>query len=147
MKKSFLLLLLIAATTIANAQKSEIFTGKSGAINGYDPVAYFHDNKAVKGDAKFTYHWKDTEWHFTTAENMSAFKANPEKYAPQYGGYCAYGTSAGHKAPTEPEAFTIVDGKLYLNYNQNVMSMWRKDQTALIPKADANWPKIKNDKE
>ncbi|MDI1256792.1 MAG: YHS domain-containing (seleno)protein [Flavobacterium sp.] len=145
--KKMLLLLLIVATTIANAQKSEIFTSKSGAIDGYDPVAYFTENKPVKGNPEFMYNWKTANWYFATAQNMAEFKANPEKYAPQYGGYCAYGTSAGHKAPTTPEAFTIVNEKLYLNYNENVMSMWRKDQAALIEKADVNWPKIKAEKE
>lgn len=143
--KKMLLLLLITASTIAHAQKSEVFTGKSGAINGYDPVTYFTQNKAVKGDAKYTYRWKNADWHFANAENLTAFSTEPEKYAPQYGGYCAYGTSEGYKAPTEPEAFTIVDGKLYLNYNQDVMSMWRKNEKALIEKADLKWPDVKTE--
>ena len=146
MKKQLLLLLLIAAITGTNAQSSEVFTGKSGAINGYDPVAYFKETKAVKGDVKFTYKWKDAEWHFATAKNREEFIVNPEKYAPQFGGYCAYGASQNHKAPTEPEAFTITEGKLYLNYNEAVKSKWSKDHKALIKKADENWTELKKAK-
>ena len=140
--KKFFLMLLITVATIANAQNSDTFTGKSGAINGYDPVAYFKESKAVKGDTQFSYKWNDADWHFASSENLTEFKADPEKYAPQYGGYCAYGVSQGHKSPTQPEAFTIVNGKLYLNYNQNVMSLWRKDKEALIVKADSDWPEV-----
>lgn len=146
MKKTFFLLLLIATITGAKAQNAEVFTGKLGAINGYDPVAYFTDGKAVKGDAKFTYSWKDADWHFATAKNREEFKANPEKFAPQFGGYCAYGASQNHKAATEPEAFTIIDEKLYLNYNQAVRAIWRKDQKTLIEKANENWTELKKSK-
>ena len=76
---------------------------------------------------------------------MEAFKSNPAKYAPQYGGYCAYGTSEGHKAPTQPDAWSIVDGKLYLNYNKDVQSDWKKKQSELIEKANRNWPKVKKE--
>jgi predicted lipoprotein len=74
---------------------------------------------------------------------MEIFKANPEKYAPRYGGFCAYGTADGHKAPTSPDAWTIVDGKLYLNYDKSVQSLWKKDQQGYIQKADKNWPEVK----
>jgi hypothetical protein len=76
--------------------------------------------------------------------NLDAFKLTPEKYAPQFGGYCAYGVSDDHKSPTDPDAWTIVDGKLYLNYNADVKTLWTKDQAGLIQKANELWPTIKN---
>ena len=126
------------------AQKSEVFKTDEGAIKGYDPVAYFKDAKPVKGYKKFAYMWKDADWYFASQQNLDLFKSNPEKYAPQYGGYCAYGTAAGHKASTEPQTWTIVDNKLYLNYNNEVKSMWIKDKPGYIKKANENWPTIKD---
>jgi YHS domain-containing protein len=127
------------------AQTSEVFSNESGAIKGYDPVAFFVDSKAVKGLKEFTYEWNGATWHFATKKNNDLFVANPEKYAPQYGGYCAYGTADGHKAPTETDTWTIVDNKLYFNYNQKVKTLWNKDQAGYIKKADEQWPKIKKD--
>ncbi|MBC7888129.1 MAG: YHS domain-containing protein [Ferruginibacter sp.] len=145
MKKlfSFTVVLLLAALPLF-AQKAEIFSNTAGAIRGYDPVAYFIESKAVKGDTSLSFIWKGSNWYFSTKENLELFKAAPEKYAPQYGGYCAYGTADGHKAPTDPNAWTIVDGKLYFNYNKQVLVMWNKKQKEFIEKADSNWPKIKD---
>jgi YHS domain-containing protein len=126
------------------AQQSAIFTTSGVAIKGYDAVAYFTESKPVKGDSSFVYHWKDADWNFANKKNQELFKANPEKYAPQYGGYCAYGTANNHKAPTDPMAWTIVDGKLYLNYNNDVKGMWSKDIPGNIKKADKIWPLIEN---
>jgi hypothetical protein len=128
----------------AYAQSSEIFSTTKGAINGYDVVAFFKESKPIKGEDKLTFEWQKAVWHFATTENLEAFKANPEKYAPQYGGYCAYGTSDGHKAPTQADTWTIVSDKLYFNYNENVKVLWNKNQAELIKKADINWPKIKD---
>jgi len=121
----------------------EIFITAEGAIGGYDAVAYFNDNKPVKGIKEFSHNWKGAEWYFLCSENLSAFKKSPEKYAPQYGGFCAYGAADGHKAITEPEAWTIVNGKLYLNYNQEVKKIWLEDKDKFIKQADANWPRVK----
>jgi hypothetical protein len=88
--------------------------------------------------------YKDAKWLFATQADLDAFKGSPERYAPQYGGYCAYGTSQGHKAPTKPETWTIVNDKLYFNYNPKVKEMWLKDQQALIEKADKNWVELKD---
>jgi YHS domain-containing protein len=129
---------------MVNAQKAEVFSTSSGAIKGYDPVAYFAVGKPVKGDPKISFHWNDAVWYFSSQANLEAFKSSPEKYAPQFGGYCAYGVSDNHKAPTEPDAWTIVDGKLYLNYNNNVKSLWSKDRADRIKKANELWPEIKN---
>jgi YHS domain-containing protein len=143
-------ILLVAALMIAIAgytQTTEVFTTAKGAINGYDPVAYFKQSKPVKGDHKFAYDWHGATWYFSSKENMEAFKSAPEQYAPQCGGFCDYGMSQGHKSPTSPDAWTIVDGKLYLNYNNDVKAMWSKDRANLIKKADENWVKLKNVKQ
>ena len=147
MKKLILTLTITFISVVSYAQNAEIFSNKKGAINGYDVVAYFKESKPMKGDTQFNYQWKDANWYFSSKENLETFKANPEKHIPQYGGYCAYGTSDGHKAPTEPDAWTIVDGKLYLNYNKDVKVMWNKNQSELIKKADKNWLELKSKKE
>lgn len=144
MKKTILLLTFVFTALIVHGQNSEVFTNKKGAINGYDAVSYFTEMKPVVGNTKYAAKWKDATWYFATKENLEAFKANPDKYAPQFGGYCAYGTSQGYKAPTDPEAWTIVDEKLYLNYNKEVKKKWNKNQKELIAQANAEWPKIKD---
>jgi YHS domain-containing protein len=127
----------------ASAQQPEIFSTADGAIQGYDPVAFFKESKPVVGKKELAYSWSGADWHFSSAENLTLFKADPSKYAPQYGGYCAYGTATGHKAPTQPETWTIVNDKLYFNYNTQVKSRWSENQNELIQKADANWPAVK----
>jgi YHS domain-containing protein len=109
------------------AQETDVFQKDGIAIRGYDPVAYFKQSKPVKGQETISYDWNGVKWLFSSEENKEDFKANPEKFAPQFGGYCAYGLSENHKSPTEPEAFTIVDDKLYLNYNLKVKELWKKD--------------------
>lgn len=136
--------LVLLSLSHVNAQKSPIYISSGSAASGYDVVAYFTEGKAVKGDPKMTYHWQDADWHFSKNANLQLFKTNPEKYAPQYGGYCAYGASEGHKAPTDAQAWTIVGNKLYLNYNPDVKKMWIKDTTDRIIKANKNWPEIKD---
>lgn len=128
----------------ANAQQSEIFISGGKAIKGYDPVAFFKESKAVKGADSLSYQWKAATWLFSSRENFEAFKGSPEKYAPQYGGYCAYGLSQGHKAPTETGTWTVTNDKLYFNYNSKVKELWIKDQQSLIQVADEKWPKIKD---
>src|SRR4051812_4840254 len=107
---------LIGHAALATAIESYYSTGE-GAIQGYDPVAYFLDQKAVKGTPELSVNWQGTIWHFATAANRDTFRANLEKYAPQFGGYCAFGVAHGYAPQTDPTAFTVVDGKLYLNYN------------------------------
>ena len=144
MKKLILMLTFTFISVVSFAQNTEIFSNKKGAINGYDAVAYFKESKPVKGDTKYTYTWNAATWYFASQQNLDAFKANPEKFAPQYGGYCAYGLADGHKAPTDPEAWTIVDNKLYLNYNKNVQQSWKKKQDVYIQTADKKWPALKD---
>jgi len=112
------------------------------AIDGYDPVAYFKEGKPVEGNGDFTHEWNGSKWYFSTAENKADFIANPEKFAPQYGGYCAWAVSQGSTAKSDPNAWHIEDGKLYLNYNQDIQTTWLKDVPGHITSADKNWPKL-----
>ena len=112
------------------------------AIKGYDPVAYFTASTPTKGNKKFTHKWQDAEWRFASAANRDAFAAVPEKYAPQYGGYCAWAVSQGGTAGIDPSAWKLVDGKLYLNYSHKIQKKWEADMAALILKANANWPGV-----
>lgn len=132
------------AAWTARAQQSEIFAPDGKAIKGYDVVAFFKEAKPVEGADSLAYRYKGSDWLFTSRGNLEAFKENPEKYVPQYGGYCAYGTSQGHKAPTETDTWTIVDDKLYFNYNMKVKNTWSKKREELIEKADTQWPLIKD---
>ncbi len=114
------------------------------ALKGYDPVAYFTEKRPVQGKAEFTAPHAGATYRFASAANRDAFAAAPGKYAPQYGGYCAFGMASGYKAPIEPDAWTVVDGKLYLNYNQSVRSRWASDIPGFLRKADANWPVVRS---
>lgn len=143
MKKLLTVLFAFVALAQVLAQSSEVFVTDEGAIQGYDAVAYFKEGKPLKGKSEFSTLWNGAQWSFSSKQNLEMFKSNPEKYAPQYGGYCAYGTSEGHKAPTQPDAFTIVNGKLYLNYNKDVRTEWSKNKKERILQADKNWPTVK----
>ena len=113
------------------------------AVNGYDVVSYFADGKPVKGINQFAFSWNNATWYFSSKAHLDSFKTNPDKYAPQFGGYCAYGVSENHKAPSSPDAWTIVNGKLYLNYNTDVMAKWRQDISNRINITNKNWPSLK----
>lgn len=126
------------------AQSSQVFTTDAGAIKGYDPVAFFKVGKPVLGLKEYSYDWNKAKWYFSSSDNLKAFEKDPEKFAPQYGGYCAYGTSEGHKAPTETDTWTILNNKLYFNYSKDVQAKWKKDQSNRIEKADKIWPTIKD---
>ena len=123
------------------AKQPPVYTEGTIAIDGTDAVAYFTMSKPVAGSDEHTLDWNGSTWRFSSAENKAAFMENPEKYAPQYGGYCAFAMSKGYVAPTVPEAWTIVDGKLYLNFSTQVRGLWEKDIPGNIVKGDANWPK------
>lgn len=120
-------------------------TWRGVAIDGYDPVAYFTEQKPVKGSADYAHTWKGAEWRFSSAENRDLFAAEPEKYAPQYGGYCAYAVSQGKTAGIDPKAWSVVDGKLYLNYNAKIQKRWEGDRDAHIQAADGHWPTLLED--
>jgi YHS domain-containing protein len=144
-KQLTMVVVLLTIPFLLPAQTSEVFSTSEGAIKGYDPVAFFNEGKPIEGKKELSYDWNHANWHFANQKNLETFKADPLKYAPQYGGYCAYGTAHGHKAPTETSTWTIVDGKLYFNYNNDVKGKWLNDQKALIEKADKNWPEVKKE--
>lgn len=146
-KFSFLAKSLLAAGSLALSLNAfaikPFYATEDGAIKGYDPVAYFVDHKAVKGEKNLSYVWQETTWYFASQANLNAFKAEPEKYAPQYGGYCAYGVSFGYAPSVDPTAYSIVDGKLYLNYSHNVSQKWEKESSKYIDVANQKWPAVK----
>lgn len=144
MKMLTLVQLFLVVVTIGCVQKSEVFSASSQAIRGYDPVAYFTVGKATKGSESYVFKWQQANWYFSSKENLDSFAMNPEKYAPQYGGFCAYACSNGRKAPTDPNAWAIIDGKLYLNKSLEIQEKWNQDQKQRIEQANKNWPEIKN---
>lgn len=135
---------LLAAVLPVQARDADIYTGifSSLAVGGYDAVAYFKDNKPVKGNPAFTLDYKGAKWQFASAENLAAFRANPTAYAPQYGGYCAWAVSQGYTASGDPLVWNIVGGRLFLNYDKSVQATWSKDIPGHIAKADKNWPGV-----
>lgn len=136
--RAFLVSMLLSCASPAWAV-DEVFATDEGALRGHDPVAYHVEGKPVKGVAEFSHDWNGATWRFASAANRDAFAADPERYAPAYGGYCAFGTSRGYKVSTQPEAFAIVDGRLYLNYSTAVQATWNQDRPGYIEKADEVW--------
>ncbi len=121
-----------------------VFSHRGKAIRGYDPVAYFTEGRPVEGSGEFTAEWMGATWRFASAANRDAFQADPGRYAPQYGGYCAWAVSQGYTASIDPEAWRIVGDKLYLNYSKSVQGRWEKDIPGNIAKGDRNWPGLKD---
>ncbi|KJY81808.1 YHS domain protein [Vibrio galatheae] len=143
MKKLFALLIVLVSLPAFAAD--EIYTGifSNKALNGYDTVAYFTQGKPVKGNSQWQLEYKGADWYFSSQENLNKFKAAPEAYAPQYGGYCAWAISAKNDfASADPNQWAIVDGKLYLNYDAEVKSWWDQDRAGHISAADKNWPAL-----
>ena len=134
---SLLLLLTLPALAL-----DPVSTGRFSnvAIGGYDAVSYFDESKPVAGEKSITHEWNGAVWRFASAENRERFVADPEAYAPQYGGYCAFAVSKGYTAAGDPEAWTVWEGKLYLNYNKSVREKWRTDIPGNVAKGDENWP-------
>lgn len=130
------------ASAGASGTPIQYFAKKGIAIRGADPVAYFTDSAFVQGSSEFSHKWNGVTWQFASAENRDAFAADPDAFAPQYGGFCAWAVSQGYTADIDPEAWKIVDGKLYLNYNQSIQKKWSKDIPGNIAKADQNWPSV-----
>ncbi|WP_299735275.1 YHS domain-containing (seleno)protein [uncultured Endozoicomonas sp.] len=112
------------------------------AVSGYDTVAYFTENKPVKGRQKFSTYYMGAKWLFNSQNHLDLFIVDPEKYAPQYGGYCAWAVSQGTTASTDPEQWHIVSGKLYLNYDRSVQKKWLANKASFIRQADNNWPSV-----
>ena len=119
-----------------------VFAADGAAIRGYDPVAYFTLGEPTEGDPSITHDYMGASWRFTSTGHRDLFAANPEKYAPQYGGYCSWAASRDYVATTNPKAWEIVDDKLYLNFSLPVHTLWRIKKRENISKADANWPDL-----
>ncbi len=135
------------ASTVADPcaaqDRADLFFSEEGvAVRGTDVVAYFTQGKPVAGQQEFSHDWQSVTWLFASAEHRDQFAADPEAYAPAYGGYCAWAVSQGYTAPIDPNAWTIVDDRLYLNFNRSVQRRWERDIPGHIAKADANWPGV-----
>lgn len=141
------LVALMSFATLNTASAKSLYNSSlfGTAVEGYDVVAYFTEGKPVEGNSDHVAEWKGSKWQFASAENKALFEADPEKYAPQYGGYCAWAVSQGYTASIVPEAWKIVDGKLYLNYSKGVQNTWQQDIPGNIKLANNNWPKISKD--
>lgn len=140
--KKLILILFIGMASIQNYAQNQYL--KNGvAVQGYDVVAYFESSKAVQGNSEINTKYNKAIYFFSSEKNKEIFLKKPEKYTPQYGGYCAYGVSESHLSPTDPQAFTVVDDKLYLNYNLEVKKVWTKDRESRIIKANENWKTLK----
>ena len=124
------------------AGAGEFYEKNGAAIRGYDPVAYFEGGKPVKGLPEHRAEHRGSVFLFSSTANRDAFVANPRKYAPQYDGFCAFGVAGGYKASVDPAAFTVVDGRLYLNYSKSVQRQWSADIPGMIAKGNRNWPEV-----
>jgi YHS domain-containing protein len=114
------------------------------AIGGTDPVAYFAEARPIQGTKQHAFDWNGATWHFATAQNRDRFAAEPERYAPQYGGFCAWAVAEkGQLYSTQPSNWAIVDGKLYLNYNDDIQALWQEDVAGFIAEAERRWPEIR----
>ncbi|AQM18713.1 MULTISPECIES: YHS domain-containing (seleno)protein [Vibrio] len=137
-----LLLLFVSSVSLA---EDEIYTSflSNKALSGYDTVAYFTKGEPVKGSSDFSTLYKNAQWYFSSKENLELFLNNPNQYAPQYGGYCAWAVSEKNDfAPGDPNQWAIVDDKLYLNYDKKIKTLWDANQAVHIQQADKNWPNL-----
>ena len=139
-----LALAVVPATAGLAAAETEVNIVEGYAVHGYDVVAYFTQGKPVVGDDRFTAEYEGATYRFSSAEHRDTFTADPAQYAPQYGGYCAFGTAMGRKFDGDPNAWAVVDGKLYLNLNKNIQARWKKDVPGFIRGAENNWPLIRS---
>ena len=131
----------LAATPIFAG--TEVYSKNGMAIEGYDPVAYFTQSKAVRGKSEFSSSYLGATFLFSSKDNKNLFESNPKKYAPEFGGHCAWAASQGYIAKSDPRAWTVHGGKLYLNYNKSIRKKWLRNIDSNIAKGDANWPSLK----
>ena len=136
------MLAFVAAPALAAGPVNKTLLGN--AIDGYDPVAWHLLGEPVEGSKDFTHEWMGATWRFANAEHRDLFAADPERYAPAYGGYCAYGVAQGAKVGFNPDSWEIVGDRLYLNLNPGIQKKWQKDIAGFISKADRNWKRLKN---
>ena len=148
-RRGFMLLgggLALGAAALAlapGAARAAVFTENGLAVKGYDPVAYFTAGKPVRGSEGFSVQHEGATYRFASQANLDAFRADPQRYLPQYGGYCAWAVAQGYKAPIIPEAWAVVDGKLYLNASRGVQRRWQRDIPGFIAQANQNWPNLR----
>lgn len=138
-----LILSALALPLLPATLSASVFAEDGVAIRGYDPVAYFTQGQPVPGTAAHAAEWNGVTWHFASADNRAAFLADPDAFAPQYGGYCAWAVAEGYTAPIDPRAWRIVDGRLYLNFSPRIQRRWERDIPGFIARADANWPNLR----
>ena len=135
-------LVAFASATVSVAWAGDYFEKDGIAIRGHDPVAYFKEGKPAKGSTEHRFEHQGSVFLFASRANRDTFAAEPDKYAPQYGGFCAFGTAGGYKAAVDPAAFSVVNGKLHLNYNRDVQKQWLADVPGFVGKADRQWPAV-----
>jgi len=141
------LTLFLAVASMAQADSPPVAAGPDGlAVKGYDVVAYFEDGAATPGKSEFAYDWMGATWQFASAAHRDTFAANPEAYAPQFGGYCAYAVAKGSPKSADPNVWAIVEGKLYLNLSPSVQEKWEAERGQMIAAALSNWPGVLKDK-
>lgn len=124
-------------------KRGPVFANNKGALSGYDVVAYFVNGQPTVGQPDFSVKWNGAIWYFSSEANRQLFEATPEKFAPQFGGFCAYGVHNGYKIDSDPACWTIVGGRLFLNYNERLQAKWRANSTTCIEVASQNWPGLK----
>ena len=144
--KFFMASMVLVASAVSASAFAEDYSHSTPGISGYDPVAYFTDGKPVRGSGFHVTVVDGVTYAFATAEHQKMFEANPQKYLPAYGGYCAYGLGLGKKFVADPEVWRIVEGKLYLNLDKGIQQKWEKDIPGYIRKGDSNWVTMKDKK-
>ena len=151
MKKIILMLQMVILMTFSALQSANaadaVYTGyfSSKAVSGYDVVAYFTESKPVEGNSKYTFEYQGADWYFSSAENLALFKNDPMKYAPQYGGHCAWAMAEDQRAPGNAPFWTVYNDKLYLNYDKSVMETWVTDKDAFIQQANLHWANLEKE--
>jgi len=142
----FIVIVAAALVSTPSYAKAPIYTSlfNNTAVSGYDAVSYFQDSGPVEGKKDFSTEYEGATWLFSSQENLDIFKAEPTKYAPQYGGYCAYAVGVGSTAKGDPLQWYIEDDKLYLNINKSIRKKWLDDIDNYIKTGDENWPKVLN---
>ena len=147
-RRSFFVTLSLILSVATTSSAGEIINARPGglAVKGYDVVAYFTENVPVRGKEDFEHTWRDVRWRFASEENRALFKAEPQRYAPRYGGFCAGGMALGRTSPIDPEAFVIVDGKLYLGFDKATTDEIQEAPDTILPKADENWARMNEEK-
>jgi hypothetical protein len=144
-------LALVAVLGLAYLNSLQLFASDpvsqtgDGALDGHDPVAYFREGRAVPGDPSLTHAWNGATWRFASEDNRAAFAAEPERFAPAFGGYCAFAVANGYTAKSDPEAFTIVEDRLYLNFDRATQEQWLAERDAMIANGRRNWPGVIED--